>query len=509
MSRIPFWLQIFVLYAFLFPWIPALHSPNEVSRLMQARAIVDHHTVGLNEEMARWGGVGDLAQKDGRLYPNKAPGVSFAGAPVYAALRLARGGADRVTERAGIFFLRLLCVMLPAAFAAECLRRILALRMSAAGARAGATVFALGTIYWPYSTFLMSHGPVAACLVCCWYGLFRARAATDPTRLYALAGFAAGCAVLVEYTGAILLPPLAVYGFVTARHKKSAVATALAAGLPPILLLAAYHTAAYGSPWRTGYAYLVNRTFAQWHSRGFEGVGAPSLRALAGSFFDSARGLFVWCPWLLLGVPGLATLWKRDRADALLCASALLLYGWFTASFTYEAWGWCVGPRHITPLCAFLALPAASFAEWLAAHRAGFVAMALGAWSIANMALAVAVCPYIPEELTNPLHQLVLPLLARGLHSHDLLSLALHTAGPWTLVPWAALLAYFVANALLGWARPKSRALDGGLALASACALFVAAGFYGGPDVFDHTRSFMLERFEPAPGHAPGIFDPP
>ena len=28
----------------------------------------------------------------------------------------------------------------------------------------------------------------------------------------------------------------------------------------------------------------------------------------------------------------------------------------FTASFVYEAWGWTVGPRHLSPLAAFLVL---------------------------------------------------------------------------------------------------------------------------------------------------------
>jgi hypothetical protein len=167
-SRLGFPLAILLAYAWLFPWLPELRSPNELSRLYQARAIVDDRSLSVDAQLERRGPVGDLSAVDGRHYPNKAPGVSLLGAPVYAAVRALRGGAESVPDRAGIFFLRLALCMVPGAVAAELLRRILARRFAPAAALAGATAFALSVPMWPYSTLLMSHGPTAAALVGAW-----------------------------------------------------------------------------------------------------------------------------------------------------------------------------------------------------------------------------------------------------------------------------------------------------------------------------------------------------
>lgn len=531
-------LVVLVLYAWLFPWIPALRSPNELSRLYQARAIVEDHSLSVNKQIARHGPVGDLSVKDGRYYPNKAPGVSFLGAATLAAVRAARGSPvlsrtpdegrdeDAVPEGEAVYWLRLFVCMLPGAAAAELLRRILARRFEPPLAASGAIVFALGTIMWPYSTFLMSHGPTAASVVACWWATERARA-TRGRRWWALAGFMGGWAVLLEYTSALALLPLLLLlgcrawvppplesspagdglsprGTVSPTKGKQRPGAVLATALgflPPILALALYHQAAFGNPFHTGYRHLVNPVFTEWHARGFMGVGAPSLRALAGSLLDPARGLFSWSPFLALGVPGIIPLWRRDRPLALLCAAELCLYALFTASFTYHAWGWVVGPRHITPACAFLVPPALAVAEWLRDRGWGFVAAGLALSGMAVLALTVAVCPYLPEELTNPIWQLVLPLARKGLRSPDVLGMALHTTSRVTLLPWLALLLVTA-----GWAsialshhpgtrsRPRSPSFALLLALLLAVGLFGARSRLGGPDLFEDARRFMESR---------------
>ena len=498
---------VLLLYAFLFPWLPTIRSPNELSRLYQARAIVEDHSLAVNAQLARHGPVGDLSVRDGRSYPNKAPGVAFAGAAAYAVARAAHGGRP-VGEAVAIFWVRLLVCMVPGAIAAELLRQILARRFEPALATSGALVFALGTIMWPYSTLFMSHGPTAAAVVACWWAVER--------RSFALAGFMAGCAVLLEYTSALALLPLALHAWRSAppaergegqgeRHR-GPIISAFLGFLPPILALALYHQAAFGNPFHTGYRYLVNPVFTEWHARGFMGVGAPSLRALAGSFLDPARGLFAWSPFLALGVPGLVLLARRDRALALLCASELALYALFTASFTYEAWGWVVGPRHITTVCAFLIPPALAAAGWLRDRGLGFIAAGLALFGMAVLALTMAVCPYLPEELTNPLWQLVVPLARMGLRSTDLLGVALHTSSWWALAPWAVVLAASALWVVMAFAlRPfevegskgerNGVALQVFLSIALAAALLAGQSQLGRPDHFDRTRSFMAAQF--------------
>jgi hypothetical protein len=515
---------VLVAYAWLFPWLPGLRSPNELSRLYQARAIADEHTLAVNGQLARYGPVGDLSVYRGRYFPNKAPGVSFLGAAALAAFH-------PEDEAAQVLWLRLVACILPAATATALLRELLARRFEARLATAGALTFALGTIFWPYSTFLVSHGVSASAVIACWWSVERRR--------WLLAGLLAGSAVLFEYTSALAIVALAVQASLlrwpeetvrwpeetvrwpeetarwpeeTVRPERSAAERRgvegrahrlglFIAGLaPPLLLLAAYHQVAFGHPLHTGYRHLVNPAFAGWHARGFMGVGAPSLPALAGSFLDPYKGLFLWCPFLALGVPGFAPLARKDRALARLCLAELLLYALFTASFTYQAWGWTVGPRHVTPLCAFLVPPALAAAEWLRERGAGFVAGGLALAGVALVATTVAVCPYLPEELTNPFWQLVVPLARAGLRSRDVLGLALRVDAWWTLVPWIAVViasAGFAASTLSG--SHASRAAQLALTLAVAVAFLAGHAQLGQPDAFERTRTFMRDQFRGPP----------
>lgn len=528
-------LLVLAAYAWLFPWIPSLRSPNELSRLYQARALVDDHSLSVNQQIARHGPVGDLSMKDGRYYPNKAPGVSLLGAVAYAAVRGASGGGP-VSEATALFWLRLCVCMVPGAVAAELLRRVLRRRFDAGLSAAGAIVYGLGTIAWPYSTLFMSHGPTAAAVVACWWALENAGDGSSPPagadgartrarRWWVAAGFFGGCAVLLEYTSALALPPLFFCALVrrappgadagapaSARPSRAPgamgrlgdVMAVLAGAAAPAALLAVYHAAAFGHPLETGYRHLVNPTFARWHARGFLGIGAPSLRALAGSFLDPARVLFAWSPFLALGLPGLAFLARRDRAFAVVCGAEVALYALFTASFTFEAWGWVVGPRHITTTCAFLVPPALACAERLRARGLGFVPGGLALFGLASLAATMAVCPYLPDELTNPLWQLVVPLAREGLRSPDVVARALHTRSALTLAPWLVLVAALAAWTSIRLSVPphRTRAPPWMASLAAVALALTTAAIHsrlGGPDRFAATRRFISERLAERP----------
>ncbi len=108
------WVLIGLLYVTAFPYHPKLRSPNELCRLWQARALVEYGTLDINQALRDFGYVGDLSVKDGKYYPSKAPLLSFAAAPIYAALR-AYGGGDRfsVPELTQVYWSRLLLTVLP------------------------------------------------------------------------------------------------------------------------------------------------------------------------------------------------------------------------------------------------------------------------------------------------------------------------------------------------------------------------------------------------------------
>lgn len=407
------------LYLIPFPYFPAIHSPNEGSRLYQVRALVDDGTFAVNGALQRYGPVGDLARSQGGLYPNKAPGVSILGALVYAVAKALVGWrADRISNEVLLYLLRVSCSGLPTLALLWFLRPLLG-RWSGDGESADVILFtyALGSLAYTYGLLFFSHQLAAVCLAGALLALEASRT-RERLWLLGLGGFLAGYAVLTEYTAALAALPLGLYVLWTARQKLAGAVAFGAASLPPQALLLWYHKIAYGSPFRIGYQNNVNQTFQGWHNQGFMGVTTPSLLALGGSFFSPAKGLLIFSPFLALGLLGLWILKDRPatRPPAALLGALFLLYSAFTASFIYEAWGWTVGPRHLAPLAAFLALPAA---VGLAAARrrgdlAGGVACGLCLLSVLLTSLATITYPHFPEDFSNGFFEVTVPLLLGG-----------------------------------------------------------------------------------------------
>jgi hypothetical protein len=342
----------------------------------------------------------------------------------------------------------------------------------------------------------VGHATTASALVASWYGIERSRTSAA-WGWPALAGAGAAAAIVVEYTSALVVPALALYAILTVRDLPRATVAALLAAVPPLAILAAFHALAFGSVFQTPYSYMANPVYVAWHSRGLMGIGRPDAQVLAISFLDPARGLFVYAPFLALGLPGLAVLWRRDRTLTLLCAVVAVTYALFTAGFTLAAWGWSIGPRHLTPLCAFLVPPALAMSDELRRRRLGFVPAGLAVYSIAAFALICAVCPYFPVELTNPLAQLVLPFARAGLHVTDVVGLATGGHSAWMLLPWVLAVATLALATLQvlapGRGRTSPPAMIAGVALAMGLALLV--GRLGGPDRFERTRRAMMAAY--------------
>lgn len=498
-------------YAYVFPYLPELRSPNELCRLHQTRALADHGTVEINRVIAEWGYVGDLSRVGDRLYPSKAPLLSYAAVPVYAGLKLVRGGPRRVPELALIFFARLFCTVLPAFLVLIPMRRFLRAQLSANVADGLVVVYALGTLAYSYAELFMSHQLAAVLAFAAFYALWRLRRGEWREWGYPLAGLFAGLAVVAEYTVALALVPLGVYGAVTAQRKLRAAALGLTGVVPPALFLAWYHARVFGHPLSTGYQHLNDPGYAGWHISGFLGVTVPDLGALGASLFSPLRGLLTLSPVLLVALPGLYLAWRRRdaRPEAALGAAVLVLYTYFTASFSYASWGWTTGPRHLTPVAPFLLLPLGCAVTW-ARERwpAGAAAIVLGAVSIANTGIATMV-NYIPDSVSNAVHHLALPLFRRGDLPNNLLAIA-GAPNPTAAVP--ALGALAVAIALLAWWwRPALRP-GPGLAVGAglAVAIFLAQGLVPSPKPSaadqDAVR-FLHARWIPRPGaSSPPLF---
>jgi hypothetical protein len=468
-------------YVLAFPYHPGLRSPNELSRLMQSRALVDFGEPSLNRAMRVYGPVGDLSYRDGRFYPSKAPLLSYAAAPIYAVLRLFAGNQPGVVpEIPLIFFSRLLLTILPTLVTLAFLRRFLSVYVDSGTADLVVVFYALGTLAFSYSIQFLSHQTSASFLFLAFYAGWRwAREEAQPRNLVLL-GFLAGTAVAAEYTSAMAAGLLALWILVarggSARSRILALSLVAAGAVVPLALLGAYHARCFGSPLETGYKHLADAAYQPWHLGGFLGIRTPDPRALVLSLFSPLRGLFSLSPGLLVALPGLPLLWQartrfRELGSISLLTGALLVsYLYFTSSFSYGSWGWTTGPRHMTGLVPFLLLPTALLLRNLESPVAIGCARGLLAASVLVTGW-VTLVNYIPDDVSEPLFGLVLPLARRGyLVPSVLCFLGIPN-------PWSGLLFMGAILALAAWVLlAGTSALSGRATLTGAAVVALVLG---------------------------------
>jgi hypothetical protein len=253
--------------------------------------------------------------------------------------------------------------------------------------------------------------------------------------LLALAGFAASWASISEYPVGLIAAALFLYGLAGLGPRR--MFPFVLAGLPPLLLLAAYNHACFGSPFRLGYQDLSVPQYRAIIERGFFGIGLPDPAVMFQMAFGEFRGLLPLSPFLVLALPGFVLMLRsRDfRHEGLLClASAGSL--WLLSS-SYQRWdgGMSMGPRYFVPALPFLVLPAGLAIGAIGSLRRAFWRLpAIGVTAVAILSsvcvcsAAVAVMPEFPDvtlpaapvsgmdvpDVKHPLTQFVFPLLARG-----------------------------------------------------------------------------------------------
>jgi hypothetical protein len=452
---------------------------QQSSRYALTAALWDGQTVAV-DDYAHLLGV-DHAERDGRLYSDKAPGQPVLGVPAYAVYR-ALGGAPateaRVFADPGLWAVTLVSAMLPAALLAVAMRR-LALRVAPRRATHAALGLVLGTLLLPFGTVLFSHVLSALLGVVAYLVLTGgARSGTAPgAGRLAAAGALAGAAVTVEYTAALVAVAVAIVAALAWRWRALWV---VAGGAGPALLLGLYHWAAFGHPLQTGYQHNV---FAELtgladsaRPEGWSPDPGMLLAVLGGE-----RGLLLLTPLVAVGLVGLVVLAlgrgfagrhaagarrrgrsgrhaaggialapvgpaaragaRRDAVVGLVLLGALLL---LMSGWSNPTGGASPGPRYVVPALPFLAGGVA----WMWARMAPVAWVAAGV-GVLTMGLATFTQPLVPRSEVALAEWWA--RLREGAVAQSWLTEA--TGSAWGLVPPLALAAVLTAWVLVAESR--------------------------------------------------------
>lgn len=395
---------------------------NSNSRFDLVRAIVERHTLSIDAYQAN---TGDKAVYQGHYYSDKAPGQMLASLPAAEAVRLILRltGHNPLSPRALVatsYFVCLFSVGVPAALAGVCLfLTSLRLGASTAAAMLAAGAMCLGSPMSAYATLLLGHALAAACLLFAFAAALKVSEQSSSFFWGVLTGVAAAWAVVTEYPTAPAAALVCVLALsmvwregVNSRFR---VLLGISAGaLPCLTTLMAYQYAAFGSPWRLGYAQYPAGSFT-WMQHGLLGLTYPRFGVILKLLFGPRRGLFFAAPLLIIAPFGLWLISKsrKHRAAAFASAGIFGYYLLFNASFPVWDAGWSYGPRYmaagIPALCIGIAPAWDSFRT-----RGKRVLLVLLTASMILSLVAVATDANPPDTYHHPMSELLWPSFWSG-----------------------------------------------------------------------------------------------
>lgn len=219
------------------------------------------------------------------------------------------------------------------------------------------TLYSLGTLVFFYSTTLYSHAFDASIAVISLYLLFHFGPALTAKKLLVV-GLVAGFAGLMEYQGFIVIGCIGLYILVRFGFKSAA---AFGMGvLFPLVILLAYNSIAFGGPFHVPQEFLDSPNKERFFTGGFLGLALPTPDRILGLLIMPDRGIFIYCPILLLTLVGWYVSLRRKQSPvyglSLVSMLAFVLILLFNASLGDWRGGASYGPRYLTAALPFMAI---------------------------------------------------------------------------------------------------------------------------------------------------------
>jgi hypothetical protein len=419
---------------------------------------------------------GDKVFYKNHWYSARAPGLALFALPFYDTLNLVNAESwtrahKSSPQRNGdemIYLIGLWANVLPGLLLLLLVWRV-ADRFEPGYGAAAAVALGLGTMVLPLSTLLFSHVFTAFLGFAAFTLMLRERDGPPSSSLLWLAGLAMGYAVASEYPLFFVAVVLGLY-LLSRRDALTPLLIArragayIVGGLMGIVPLLLYNHYTFHS-----WTHLAYSDVPRQH-KGFFGIGAPSLKVLATLLFDS-RGLLTISPVLLMAAIGAVMLYRRGRrAEALTIGGICLCYVGYNSGYYLPFGGGFMGPRFLTTMLPFLAVPLG-----IAFKRFPAPTIALAAVSIMTTVVATITHPLVGYETET----VIWARLLRAGSFQPTLASSYGLGRSWGgISPF--LLAAGGGIALAAWATPRislSRsALGVGLLALVAWALFAAVG---------------------------------
>ena len=224
--------------------------------------------------------------------------------------------------------------------------------VNATAALFAALLVALATPIFAYSSWFFSEPLAAALLLGAAVALFPPeQVEIIPLSRALLAGLLLGFALWVRPTHALAVPVFILAATISPR--RLAWRTAAAAGLAAAICGAAYlarNQLLFGNFQDFGYPQVAEG------GRRLNTFETPLLTGLYGFLFSPGKSVFLFAPPLVLALPGVWLLARRNRALGVLAASTPVLYLLFFARYTQWEGGYSFGPRYLVPVIPLLAL---------------------------------------------------------------------------------------------------------------------------------------------------------
>jgi hypothetical protein len=426
-----------VFVSLLVPYSYFNHSDgwNQAARLAQLHSVVLHHTLRID---AYHEITGDKALIDGHYYSEKAPAIALIALPSFAATALAQraAGVDpdspegwRVSE----WITTVASIGVLTALGGLAFFALIEGRLGPGAALTATYALFLGSLTLPYATALFAHaGTIGLLSIALWGAL-----GPSIVRRDYIAGMAAGLAVASEYPALLSCAAIGLYVLWVDRGRalRFVIGT-----LPAAALILVNNYAMTGSPLQISYG--SNPQFPEMNNANLMGFRMPDLALTPALLWTEYRGLFFWSPVLLMALPGVATLVRRDRAAAAVAIGGVLLVFLQVAAFYNWHGGNAVGLRYFAPGLPFIGFIAA-YGIW----RLPTVGLLLTIASVLLMAMVTAIAIDPPSDVLTPLQSFYFVRIEQDRFTNNLgmllgMPLWLSVIVPFVFVPitaWVAL----------------------------------------------------------------------